>query len=281
LDTVKIISPNYKHLTLVCYRSGYGGDFLCALIDEALGNSTFKPRDANNRYWFENYVFSSCNHQIKSLHHIFSYYYKQDSVQVIDTLVGKAEWADDIKKIYDMCYDEVEEYFVENILEHIRSGLNLENDFNVGNLHYMGEFPALDIRKIHDSLSVIILKTDSELYFQYFHAFSQIKTAFKVLKRAKVMKKEIFDADPLPYATYIDAGKLFFEDSLDRNISEILSNAIGKKININVDELKRYRDDNIDVLSNYFGKDFMSLDAASFRERKLELFKRVASGEDN
>ena len=280
MDTIKIIPLNDKHLTLVCYRSGYGGDFLCALIDEALGNMKLQTRDANNRYWLDNYVFASCNRQIKSLHHIFSYYYGLDSVQVIDQLLGKAEWVDEIKTIYDMCYDENEQFFIENITHHITSGLNLPYKFNVGNLHYMGEFPAFDVSKIFSPMSVITLKTESDLYFQYFHSFSQIKTNFKVLKRAKVMKKEVFDCEPIKNSVTIDAGKLFFEDTLDATISDTLSDIIGTKITINIDELKEYREDNVKVLKRYFGDDYKSLDAPSFRERKLQLFNKVANGKD-
>jgi len=275
-----VTQADEKHLTLVCYRSGYGGDFLCALIDEALGNSSFQLRDGNNRYWFDNYVFSSCNNQIKSLHHICSYYYGQDSVQVIDQLLGVADWVDEIKMIYDMCYDENEQFFIDNIIYHIASGLRLPFRYNVGNLHYMGEFPAFDVGKIHNPMSIVTLKTENDLYFQYFHSFSQIKTNFKVLKRARVMKKEVFDCEPIPNSRIIDAGKLFFEDSLDDTISDTLSEIIGREVKINIDELKRYRKDNVQVLARYFGDDFQSLDAASFRERKLELFRRVASGQE-
>lgn len=270
-----------KHLTLVCYRSGYGGDFLCALLDEALGNLKFDVRDANNRYWGKNYVFSSVNEQIKSLHHIFSYYYNKDSVQVIDRLCGKADWADDIKMIYNICYDDNEELFIDNIVQYIASDLRLPYTHNVANIHYMGEFPAFDISKIFHPMSIISLKTESELYFQYFHSFSQIKTNFDVLKRAMTMKKEVFDCEPIPNSKIIDVGKLFFEDSLDDTISNTLSEIIGREIKINIGELKRYREDNAKVLVRYFGNDYASLDASSFRQRKLELFKRVAEGEDN
>lgn len=270
-----MIPADEKHLTLVCYRSGYGGDFLCALIDEALGNSIFKPRDGNNRYLFNNYIFSTCNDRIKNLHDIFSYYYDQDSVQITDQILGVADWVDDIKMIYNMCYDENEQFFIDNIIYYIASGLRLPYRYNVGNLHYMGEFPAFDVSKIHSPMSIVTLKTENDLYFQYFHSFSQIKTNFKLLKRARMMKKEVFDCDPIPNSRIIDAGKLFFEDSLDDTISDTLSEIIGREVNINIDELKRYRKDNIEVLARYFGDDFRTLDASSFR-RKLELYKRVA-----
>lgn len=265
-----------KHLTLVCYKSGYGGDFLCGLIDKALGNSSLKQRDGNNRYLFKNYVFDNCNQQIKSLHHIFSYYHNQDSVNVIDGLAGKVDWADDLKRIYNVCYDDEEEIFIENITQHIKDGMNLPFEFNVGNLHYMGQFKPFDISKIHDPMTIIYLRTDDELYFHYFHAFSQIKTNFSVLKNLKIRKKEFFDWKPLDNSLHIDPGKLFFEDTLDESISSILSNVIGKKIEIDTDTLKAYRDQNDNVLKEYFGDDYKLLDANSFRQKKLELFDKMS-----
>jgi len=276
-----VTQADEKHLTLVCYRSGYGGDFLCALLDKALGNSQLLTRDANNRYWFNNYVFSTFNYQIKSLHHIFSYYYDQDSVQVIDSLVGKIDWADEIKKIYDMCYDPDESYFIENVYDYIKTGMNLPYEYNVGNLHYTGEFQAFDLRRVHENMSVIFLKAEDPLHYQYFHAFSQIKTNFKVIKNSSAMKKENFDWKPLPYASVIDAGKLFFEDSLDDKISSVLSEVVGKRVDIDVAELKRYRADNVEVLKRHFGDNFANMDASAFRAKKLELYARMAQGEDH
>jgi len=274
-----VTQADNKHLTVVCYRSGYGGDFLCALLDEAFGNNKFIQRDLNNRYLFDNYVFASFNDQLKSLNVIFSYYYGED-VNFVDSLVGKVKWIDGIKRIYNMCYDEDENIFIDNIMEYIKQSLYLPHQNNVGNLHInMGEFSFFDVRKIHNPISVIFLRTKSELYYQYFHAFSHIKTNFNVLKNTKVLKKERFNWEPLPYAVEVDVGQLFFEDTLDDTISETLSNIVGKQIIIDLNELKKYRADNDKLLIKYFGSDYKSLDLEAFKKKKLELYDRVRKGE--
>lgn len=276
-----VIGLNDKHLTLVCYRSGYGGDFLCAMIDQALGNIKFEIRDANNRYWSTNYVFKIVNRYVKSLHHILSYYYNKGSVEFIDSLANKIEWADDIKQIYDMCFDKDEDVFVSNLMYMIKSNMNLPHRYNVANLHYYGEFPALDVRSFHDPISVIFLTTENVLYQQYFHALSQIKTSFSVLKSGQMKRRDRLDWKPPPYAVEIDVGKLFFEDTLDDTISETLSNIVGTPLKIDTDELKDYRIKNDAVLKRYFGDDYSSMSVEEFKAEKFKLFEKASKGEIN
>lgn len=275
-----MIPADEKHLTLVCYRSGYGGDFLCALLDQAVGNLPFDVRDANNRYWGKNYVFSVVNEHVKSLHHIFSYYQGGDSVPVIDSLSEKFEWAGSIKKIIDMCYDEDEDEFIENLTHFISTSMRLPYKYNFGNLHFAGEFPKFNVRKLHNNMGVVFLKTDDPLYFQYFHALAYIKTNFQVLRSTRLAKKEIFDSYPILDATEIDVGKLFFEDSLDDSISSTLSKVVGTDLKLDFNELKDYRAKNDLVLKTYFGDDYKSMDAETFRSQKLDLLRRVAAGEN-
>lgn len=278
-----MIPANEKHLTLVCYESGYGGDFFCALLDQALGNSKLKPTDGNNRYWFPNIPFSGCNLYAKNLQTIFSYYNKsRHSIELIDSQVGKIDWIDALKKIYDLCYDEDKGLFADNILHQIKSNLYLHNEFNVGNFHYMGNFPDFDVRKIHGNMHLIVLNTSNKIYHQYFNALAKIKTNFVIHKNVKILStKDFFDWSSLRADIEIDSGKLFFEDSLDQTISETLSKLINKEIKIDIDALKNYRIENIKILTKYFGEDFMSLDVNSFKEKKFKLFNRIIDREDH
>jgi len=124
-------------------------------------------------------------------------------------------------------------------------------------------------------MSIIFLENNNDLYFHYFHVLSEIKLSYRNLKNRKYVNKTPAEWDSPPYAINIDAGKLFFEDTLDNTISETLSKIIGKEIIIDIDELKRYRFDNEKILIQYFGEDFKSFDASSFMERKYELFNKV------
>lgn len=272
---------NEKHLTLVCYKSGYGGDFFCALLDEALGNQSFDVRDANNRYWGRNYPFSFVNEHVKSLHHIFSYYKKEQSFLLINELSEKVDWARSIKNIVEICYDEDESEFVNNLIQLISFNLNLPYKYNVANLHYMGEYDKFDVRKLHSPNLVLSLKTKNPLYYQYFHALSAIKTNFYILKNTSLKQKEFFDEKNILYAHEIDVGNLFFTDEIDEKVSEELSYLLRVKIKFNKNELKDYKVKNKKILTKYFGEDFESMNSSEFREKKLKLFDMVKRGEIN
>jgi len=265
-----MIEINKKHLTLICFRGGYGGDFLCGLIDQALNNSQLIQRDLNNRYSFYNYIFPF-DQKIKNLQGILRYYYAQKDKKISRPNL----WDDNYEKIYNMCYDEDAISFSNNILEYIKSLLHLKYEYNVGSIHFMGGVPTFDLRNIHDQMSIIFLENNNDLYFHYFHVLFEIKLNYRKLKNRKYVNKTPAEWDSPPYAINIDAGKLFFEDTLDNTISETLSKIIGKEIIIDIDELKRYRFDNEKILIQYFGEDFKSLDASSFMERKYELFDSV------
>ena len=268
-----------KHLTLVCYRGGYGGDFFCALLDEALQNSKFIQRDVNNRYVFNNYIFASNIDAIKSLNFIFLYYRKIKN-GFIDSLLYELDWADGIKKIHDMCYDEDESAFFYNVSQYLKDSLFLPNLYNVGNLHVnLTEFEYFDVRNIHNNMNVIFLDCKNELYSQYFRTFSHIKTGFSVLKKTKVFEKEHIVWKAPEYAHIIDVGELFFENIKDSTISNTLSRIVGKEIKIDLDELESYRSDNDKLLIRYFGKDYKHMNVYEFKEKRFKLYDRVRNGE--
>lgn len=267
---------------------GYGGDFFRGLLDDGVGNIILESTNDRNKYTVKNYVYPN---SIKNLHSLFRMFYNRNNSIIVDYNTRKIERqienaskflvSNDIKKLYDYCFDEDENIFFDNVFNYLARNLSLPFQYNFGSLHYFNSSSSFDIRRIYQNTGVIFLYTENTIYHERFLALWQIKDNFERL----TYTSNVFVQNRLPrlleYATCIDVGKLFFEDTLDDTISNTISDIVGTKINININKVKEYRIKNDEILKKYFGDDYSLFNDINFRMRRLELQVKVVNGEIN
>lgn len=271
-----------KHI-IVCYRGGYGGDFLAGLISAAIGDEKALKKDDRtgdrNRFKFDNY--SLYGHHFKNIHDVVGfrneYGYQEEVIKV-----KKMKEYDDTEayfnhhfKVFNECNDEDERVFFDNILNVI-SSFNSKADYVVTNLHYFKPINGFSIWNLKHSIVPFILTSSKENYHLLLSLLGVYKTSWIFVKgMSRSSMNQFLKPQPIiPFDNMhaIDVGKLFLEDGYEEEVDSILSRHIGLKISIDKSTLSRYKRKNDDILKKLLGDDYLSLPIHMLQAKLYELY---------
>jgi hypothetical protein len=267
-----IINDDFKwdKLINICYRAGFGGDFMCNMLYMNYNpNHKFYGNEQNKFKWINKDNNTSVDvHEkilIKRINSLFNAY-TCDNLEKFWDLESK--WCDNVllnktKKLFSILYDSDPIIFKKNYIQFLRSVLYEEYKRKkyITNMHYCtswGQFDFSIHKALPGSTNFFFTIEKNEYAFLFFLLFAikndmkdeesknyYIKNMFA--SRHRLKKITIFD-DMIP----IDVGKLFFETNYEENAENIFSNALNKKITLDRILLNRYKKNNIEQLAKTF-----------------------------
>ena len=261
--------PN-TNLILVNYLGGYGGDFFCNLLHNAIDPSYSFETTGLNKYetsHHEKYKY------IKLLGVIIQRYRSErqgrntDDMNLVKSVHQRNInvpwlWAE---KMYSICYDKDPQTFYQNLKQAIRQELPYpKNNLVIANYHNARFAHLLDMNQIIPKSKNILLYTNSLKYHCLFDLLGLYKKQFMFLKQAaesshldpNIVFEYKASKQPIPpndnYLS-IDAGRLFFETGIEDQTNAALSEYLGCDIVLNHEMLYKYRKNNIKILNSLVG----------------------------
>lgn len=276
----------YKHV-IICYESGYGGDFLSGLIDKSL-NLTEGPDftdESTNRWKHESEDFYGF--PIKNINYLISLrrYGNRILHGALDAAAGNKGSVKHLKTlntVYDMIKDPDYEVFIEN-LKFFISNVDTSKKHVVTNSHYTFRVDKFSIWDIAKNVAPFMLTTESDGRFcMLFELLGLYKKnwQFHVSKAERITKEEVIlrntsglrprNVDDVP-CVFVD--KLFFHEEYDQ-AENTLSENIGTPVNLDRKLLRYYAARNNEILCDLLGSDYFDLSDSNLKNRIIDVYNR-------
>jgi hypothetical protein len=259
-------SFKWDKLTIVCYSTGFGGDFFCNLLQMNYDSNYTFSSDKNNKF---GWVYKDSHEHgqkilIKKTETIFKYYKAIKNNYEDRFLIEQINWNHKsalkiIKKIMNIIYDEDLNTFKQNYINFVRNVTYeeyLEEKYII-NTHFVEVLNFIDIRDIFPGSLIINLFVEKNEYALLNLLLGRIKN----LQEKKTLIKRVLEVDIEKYKPQdnlynnmigIDVGKLFFEDGYEDEAENILSGKLNREIKLDREKIKKYKKDNMNLLAKTF-----------------------------
>jgi hypothetical protein len=290
----------WNKLSIICYKGGYGGDFLCNLLYQNYNEKHLvSPKTKENQFDFTLLDAGYTHPCLKNIKDLFSLHKdsknKFNSIKLTEfdrieikknnskKLIKEIFDYEDLLKIYNILYDEDPNIYAENVSHYLRDIFykGYKEKKYIARMHW--HHPTYDnfqLSKVFPGANVFLLVTDNMIYHNFFTLLTFVKNNqmyyYKLLNDStfidmftdekKVVKNSFDNMIPL------DVGKLFFEDEYEKNIEEILSDTLQKKIILNRQLLQKYKKNNMTIIENIIGKENMKNHTPSLILEKVGIF---------
>lgn len=278
---------DWSNLTTVNFVGGMCGDFICSLvynsyyntpfiIDNKVSKVTFNRNIDNKSILFDTTFF-------RVFHLLSELYYVKQSADKLDQVIKNfisINFADKhyetIKKIYDQCCDENQQYYVENIQEVCRSIIpnTIQSPTLLTHLSFDHDLDGLHVSKVFPKSNNILLTTSEKKYYNYFRILAfhkyyaknwpnlSLKQAYEYLYQYERPLLDLIDRKP-PYHPYdyqsqtiytpIYVDKFLFEDSYIEHIEDIFGKYFNSKLSFNREIIEQYKIKNKNIIAYYLG----------------------------
>jgi hypothetical protein len=295
----------WNKLSIICYRGGYGGDFLCNLLYQNYSKTHLvNPSNEKNQFNFTYLDTGYMQPCLKNIKDLFFLHKDAAKKKIVFDLIKLTEfdkikikrdkskdindwkavaWYDDLMKIYHILYDEDTDIYTENFTNYIREIYyqGYKEKKYISRIHWHHpQYESFKLSKTFLGANIFLLVTDNIIYHDFFMLLSFIKnnqmyyyklmddSIFKnIFTNEKEIVKNTFD-NMIP----IDVGKLFFENGYENEVENILSDSLKKNIVLNKKLLEKYKKDNMNIIENIIGKENMKDLEPNLIAEKVEIF---------
>jgi hypothetical protein len=254
---------SWDKLILICYRGGYGGDFLSNLLQMNYDhNHIFFPIE-KNKFESQNALNASEKNFLKAINELYRNYFLLKNNFLLDFKYSRKDYLKELEK--SELYNDLEN-FKKNHIQYIRNiqMKNYEKNFFISTMHYINPLQNFSIHEAFPKSSVFFLYTTDPSKHFLFDFFMRIKNShlflydvnendtLKLRKKLLEQTSVYFIPKPFDDMIGIDVGKLYFEDGYEDKAEKILSDKLNRKIILDKNLLKEYKKNNMKVLENFF-----------------------------
>ena len=256
-----------KVLVVVGYYGGYGGSFFSNVLRKSLNKDSLNIDSINNRneYFFKTEVLGDERYSLDAVMKAYDQGFNSMlNVTFIDSTNERMHWVKTLKSIYNECYSEDRLTFIENLKKYYKKKLNLNQRFNVTNMHYSRPYEGFSIHEVYENTVFFLLKADSFKHHLMFDLLLDIKHnnfqypefIERSLDTLSTSNFEYFN-QPFDNCYDLDAGKMFFEyeknnvDEVEKKVIE----ALDFKISLDKPKILDYCKSNIKIMNEFLSID--------------------------
>jgi uncharacterized protein YifE (UPF0438 family) len=272
----------WDKLSIICYKGGYGGDFLCNLLYQNYNeNHIINPYTKENRFDFGHLDTGYMHPCLKNMKDFIFLYKIRKGERKFEDMVEIA-WYKYLDKINNILYDENEDIYTENVANFIREVYYqgyMEKKYIARTHYHQKRHIPFEISKIFPGANIFLLVTNNMAYHTFFNVltFAKNRSMYHFKSGDPLLKKFFTQEDRMVKNTFnnmipIDVGKLYFESGYEIEAENILSNTLKKKIILNKQLLEKYKKDNMTIIENIIGKKNMENANSVFIAEKVSIF---------